>query len=171
MPLCHTSQNLSNEVDVAGKFLDGVEVGNCPNRHVLVRVHLRHQVGVVSEVLPGEVVLQLPEELGLQHFEGHSAANADGGGGVATGELLLLTSGFLVVNLSRLLVLDELLLLLLLLRLLLLLLRRRHGSDWCDHVLAVRHRHLHHDGHGGARRGGAVRGRAVSADRDEHRLL
>jgi hypothetical protein len=49
-----------------GQLLDLVEVGDDPNRDKLVWVHLGHQVGVVGEVLPGEVVLQLVHQHGLK---------------------------------------------------------------------------------------------------------
>jgi hypothetical protein len=48
-----------------GQLLDLVEVGDDPNRDKLVWVHLGHQVGVVGEVLPGEVVFQLVHQHGF----------------------------------------------------------------------------------------------------------
>jgi hypothetical protein len=49
-----------------GQLLDLVEVGDDPDRDKLVGVHLGHQVGVVGEVLPGEVVLQLVHQHGFK---------------------------------------------------------------------------------------------------------
>ena len=49
-----------------GQLLDLVEVGDDPDRNKLVGVHLGHLVGVVGEVLPGEVVLQLVHQHGLE---------------------------------------------------------------------------------------------------------
>ena len=51
-----------------GQLLDLIEVGNDPNGDKLVWVHLGHQVGVVGEVLPGEVVFQLVHQHGLKLF-------------------------------------------------------------------------------------------------------
>ena len=58
------SEYLSDKLDITGQLLDLVEIGNDCNWYKLIRVHLRHKIRVMSEVLSGEVVLQLV----LQHL-------------------------------------------------------------------------------------------------------
>ena len=47
------SEYLSDKLDITGQLLDLVEIGNDCNWYKLIRVHLRHKIRVMSEVLPG----------------------------------------------------------------------------------------------------------------------
>lgn len=49
-----TSEDTDYELHIIGEAFDLVEVGNSENRHILVAVHLRHKVGVMRQVVPGE---------------------------------------------------------------------------------------------------------------------
>ena len=64
------SEYLSHQLYVIRQLLDLVEICDDANWQELVRVHLGHQVGVVGEVLPGEVVLQLVGQHLLQLVHG-----------------------------------------------------------------------------------------------------
>ena len=46
--ILHTSQNLGDQSNITSKFSNLIEIGNGPYRHILVRIHLCHQVGVMG---------------------------------------------------------------------------------------------------------------------------